>query len=945
MSLPNELLPVGLLAGGAGTTQYRISRSLRFNSADSAYLSRTPSVAGNRKTWTWAGWVKRSVLGVTQTFFSNCDINSANGFFAAFLSTDCIELGDFSSVYVSRRTTTQVFRDTGSWYHLVVQYDTTNATGASRIRLFVNGAEVVSFSSSLDPAQNYDGYIGNTQPLALGRTGSFNGTYLSGYLADIHFIDGQALTPSSFGEFDTNGVWQPKTYTGTYGTNGFHLDFADNSAATAAALGKDTSGNGNNWTPNNLSVQSFAPERWVWTGTGGVSGLANAFDSNLATYASCVTAGNGQDESIYLNIDTSNSPIVVGSGQTLDIYTYQGFGNGVRKIRVNGGAYVLDDSSGKCSFTGPLTITSIRSTLGPNAGNGYTAIISGFVLNGVTITNTGSAGNDSLVDTPTNYGTDTGAGGEVRGNYATLNPLANGSPVTLSNGNLDFSITANQSTTLATTGMSTGKWYWEILISTLGASSHGISNSNITLSSDYTGKTPGSYGYFGADGRVYNNNSGSTAYATYGNGDIIGVAYDADNGKLYFSKNGTFINSGNPVSGTGPVATGLSGTYFPTVSGGLAGACSGSINFGQRPFAYAAPSGFKALCTQNLTSTTIPNGRTAMDVVTYTGNGSTQTISGLGFGPDLVWVKNRSSSYVGVIADSVRGDNVLLSPGGTFDESTFDATWRSNWGTINTFSSSSVNVVSGSQADGNINNSSKSYVAWAWDAGTTTVTNTSGSITSQVRANASAGISVVSWTGNITNGATVGHGLNAIPYVTIYKNRNNTYYTWIVNTTPITGTGNYLILNGTNPLSSNAQYTLPTSSVLTLPSYSGTNDGNMIAYCFAPVAGFSAFGSYTGNGSADGPFIFANHSPRFIMIKRTDTTGNWYIWDTARDTFNAATKELYPNLANAEGTATDLDILSNGFKIRNTTADFNANNGTYIYCSFASNPFANTRAR
>lgn len=336
---------------------------------------------------------------------------------------------------------------------------------------------------------------------------------------------------------------------------------------------------------------------------------------------------------------------------------------------------------------------------------------------------------------------------------------------------------------------------------------------------------------------------------------------------------------------------------------------------------------------------TILKGNTVFDVVTYTGNGGTQSITGLNFTPDLVWIKGRSGATDHAIYDAVRGVTIDLASNTTAAETT-------QTGGVTSFNSNGFSI--GSLAK--VNTNGATYTAWCWNAGGTTVTNTAGTITSQVRANASAGISIVSYTGNGITGSTVGHGLNKSPSFIIIKARNGTS-DWPVYHSSFTSTSDTLWLDLSAKLgdyTNRFDVTGFTSNLF--KTGSNNNDINLVsvsyvAYCFAPVSGFSAFGSYTGNGSADGPFVFCNFSPKWILLKRTDTTGNWYVWDTARDTFNVASKELYPNLSNAEATNADLDILSNGFKIRATTADFNANAGTYIYAAFASNPFTISRAR
>jgi hypothetical protein len=226
----------------AGAGGYQIERSLRFNSADSAYLSRTPASAGNRKTWTWAGWVKLSGTSGIQNIFSNS--NAANNLGLNFYRNAAgdLQIQDYGLSGGLALRTAALFRDFSSWFHVAFAYDTTQATAANRAKLYINGSQVTSFQQETYPTQNIDGLWNTNVLAAIGNQGAVNANYLNGYLADVHFIDGQALDPSSFGEFDTNGVWQPIEYAGSYGTNGFHLPFSDNS--TAAALGTDTSGMG-----------------------------------------------------------------------------------------------------------------------------------------------------------------------------------------------------------------------------------------------------------------------------------------------------------------------------------------------------------------------------------------------------------------------------------------------------------------------------------------------------------------------------------------------------------------------------------------------------------------------------------------------------------------------------------------------------------------------------
>lgn len=337
------------------------------------------------------------------------------------------------------------------------------------------------------------------------------------------------------------------------------------------------------------------------------------------------------------------------------------------------------------------------------------------------------------------------------------------------------------------------------------------------------------------------------------------------------------------------------------------------------------------------TTYAIPDGRVAMAATLYTGNGTSQTIvntvNGVSFAPDLVWEKQRSGTGWHNLVDTVRGvGNRLFS--NTTNAEAYAAT------NLTAFNSNGFSIGS----DGDWNTNAATNVAWQWKAGGTAVSNTAGSITSSVSANTTAGFSVVTYTGTGAN-ATVGHGLGVAPSMVIVKSRsvveNWPVYHASMNASPATGR---LILDGTAAFTSSPttwNNTAPTSTVFSIGTASApnTNASTNVAYCFAPVAGYSAFGSYTGNGSADGPFVYLGFRPRFIMAKASSAVADWVIVDTARDTYNGMQKQLFPNLSNAESTGTvRFDALSNGFKLR-VAGDPNNSGVTYIYMAFAENPF------
>jgi len=794
---------------------YQIARSLRFNKADAAYLERTPPTAGNQKTWTQSLWVKRSSLGTQQDLYS--PYYSANSQEAQFYFNSSDQLGVYDGGgdpgYMAYFTT-QLFRDVSAWYHIVVACDTTQATASDRLKIYVNGVQITSFTTSQTHTQNLDTGWNGTSLQRIGSYARHTTATLDGYMAEFYNIDGLALTPSSFGWTNpATGVWSPLDYVGSYGTNGFYVNFSDNSNITAATLGADSSGNGNNWTPNNFSVSA-------------------------------------------------------------------------------------------------------------------------------------GAGNDSLVDTPTSYGTDTGVGGEVRGNYATFSPLyLNGGGVTASsytNGNLqiDFSASGGGHGS-STISVSSGKWYSEF---TLTAASSAYATVGIRLASTVNdssyapGSTAGSYGYVN-DGTKSSSGTATSYGASFTVNDVIGVALDLDAGTLVFYKNG---------ASQGTAFTGISGTFLLAVGDGSTGGTHTFVaNFGQRPFAYTAPSGFKALNTQNLPTPTI--GATAatlasefFDTSTWAANGDnvnprniTSNVD-LASGGGLIWAKGRDLAVSHLLVDSVRGYTKYIASNASTAEDTY------NFGIAGT-----TNGFTFTTSSGSLNQLPYNYVGWQWKAGGTAVTNTSGSITTTVSANPTSGFSIATYTGT-GSAATIGHGLGVAPNLVIVKKRSGAtawqVYSKVLGRTKVF----YLELANAPDTGTNYWGTSdPTSTVFGLGTDGSINASgdSYLAYFFADVAGYSAFGSFTGNGSGAGPFVHLGFRPAFVMIKRSSSTGDWFVYNNKTSSFNTVDKYNVWNSSGAEGTYATLDFLSNGFKLKVSDLEVNGSGSTMIYMAFAENPFKYSLAR
>jgi len=323
--------------------------------------------------------------------------------------------------------------------------------------------------------------------------------------------------------------------------------------------------------------------------------------------------------------------------------------------------------------------------------------------------------------------------------------------------------------------------------------------------------------------------------------------------------------------------------------------------------------------------TTINNGSDYFNTKLYTGNGSTQSITGVGFQPDWTWIKNRTSAEGHAIFDVVRGVTKMLSSANSDAETT-------TANSLTAFGSDGFSVGSNLR----VNQSSNNIVSWNWLANSSGSANTDGSISSTVSANTTSGFSIVSYTATGST-ATIGHGLGAIPKMMIIKNTTSNS-TWAVYHASL-GTGKFLRLQGTDAVGTEANWfdTTPTSSLFTVGS--NLPSGATIAYCFAEKQGYSKIGSYTGNNNADGTFVYLGFKPAFILWKKSSASGNnWSIFDNKRDTYNVTNHYLLPNLNNAEGTSDSCDLLSNGFKWRSTDGGSNASGATYIYMAFAEAP-------
>ena len=525
---------------------------------------------------------------------------------------------------------------------------------------------------------------------------------------------------------------------------------------------------------------------------------------------------------------------------------------------------------------------------------------------------------------------------ENAANFAVLNPLRQVGGATITNGNLTLS--GSDDYTFGTIALpSSGKFYYEMTCGTVGSTvAVGVADSDAVIAA---GDLSADFRLYASNGNKYTT-TGALAYgATYTTGDVIGVACDMTNNTISFYKNN--VSQGNAFTDLADT------TRWIPYLGSFNATGGGSINFGQRPFAYTPPTGFLKFNTFNLPDSTIEKGDDYFNTVTFSGNGSAASVTGVGFQPDFIWAKNRTNAYNHELWDAIRGVNSDLASNNTSAEIT-------DTNRLVSFDSDGFSYGTSSNLYVNGTNS----VAWNWKANGSGSSNTDGSVTATVSANTTAGFSIVGFTApSGTGNFSAGHGLGVTPAMVIVKTRDSSsapWYTW--QNTFSNLTDDYMRLNATSAKQTQTSGwgAGMTSSVIGLKAGSTTvATENHIAYCFAEVEGYSAFGSYTGNGSTDGPIVYTGFRPAWILVKvatgQTNAT-SWNVFDTTRNTFNVIPTYLFLDSAGVESdsasTYFNTDILSNGFKIRaGNTYGINQSGATYIYMAFAENPFKNANAR
>jgi len=973
---------------------YDIDNSLRFNDGDSPNLYRSPTSAGNRKTFTISVWAKKSGLGTNQVIIGAGESpGSNNEDKLGFASQGTLEyMLKQDNVEKCGLQTTRVFRDVGAWYHIVLKYDSTPATpSSSSIALYINGEQVTELVTETYPVQDIESSFSASGWLNyVGKRAKGDYNYFNSYLAELYFIDGTALTPSSFAETNaTTNQWIPLDSDDvkaavTFGTNGFYQKYAadgghtsflaDGTYTTPAGVtsvdylvvggggGGGTAGGGGGgagaYRTGTLTVTG-STDYSITVGGGGTGGVFGAGSpSGVGTaggdsiFLSITSAGGGQGGApgnrtgydggsggggndgypggtggSYGNNGGSAGSNIGGGGGGASVagqnvsgtvggnggagtassitgasVTYAGGGGGSQQGDTGGGAggaggggagspTVLVDGSPGTANTGGGGGGGGYSD-GGNGGSGIVIIkpAAGFGLGldssgeGNNFTATNLVATDQMVDTPTN-------------NFATMNPLDQWQAPTFSEGNLKISsVTGGEyEQTKGTIGQVSGKYYFETRMGGTGASGTHTFIGVMTGPAPITSWFGGDAGHwsYGSEGKiVHGGTTTDTTPASYTDGDIIGCAVDLDNGELYWSKDNTWItHSGgtcNPVTRANPCYSDLSGTILPAfavyesstnliLNAGSDSSFSGTEtaqgnqdgnNVGD--FYYTPPSGFVALCASNLPSPEIALPGDYFNTVIYTGTGSELAVTGVGFQPDFTWFKTRELTYNHRVFDVVRGVGEEIHTNDTDVQS-------ASAQTLKTFDSDGFTL--GTSV--NVNPSSSNMVSWNWKETPT------------------AGFDIVSYTGTGVV-RTVSHNLGVVPIMMIVKDLTSTE-NWQVYTESM-GNAKTLNLNTTAAEAAATHWdsTSPTISVFTVGTSDPVNklDDSYIAYLFASVEGYSKIGSYTGNGatgtagSRDGPFIYTGFNPAFTLIKHVNSTGNWFMYDNTRDTYNYIRKEV-----------------------------------------------------
>ena len=912
------------------------TQSLRFDSGSSSYLTRTYG-SGNQALWTASMWIKRSSL-TNDYFFGSQASGSDIGSFSFNSSNQLVvnnKVGSSTGVVLN---TDMVFRDISAWYHLVVVYKGDESSASNRAKIYVNGSQVsTTVTESLSTG---NGYFNSANTHGVGRVGTYTSNFFNGYMAEVNLVDGYGYDPTYFGE-SKNGVWIPKKYTGSYGTNGFRLEFKQTGTGTASSstIGADTSGNNNHYTSSGIAAHDCnipdSPENNFAT----MNPLINGYGTNLTMSEGSLKASSSADE-----YNNTFGTILMQSGKWYWEITSDNFNNyAMYGVAIENAVQTTDSTSyGQTGVYVYATHGEVYNETASSSGS-YTSFQNQEII-GIAVDLDASPRTFKFYNNNTLQGTT-----NLSTNFnVDLLPIfvLGGAQNAFVNFGQDSSFAGQKTAQGNTDGNGIGDFYYAPPSGHLALCSANLPEPTISPNADtqaddhfntvlYTGNATDNRSITGfgltPDWLWIKNRSNSASHhiTDTSRGGALRLRSNSTGAEENQTDRFTSIDTdGFTITGSDSDTNANSNTY---VAWGWK--ANGTTPTKTYKVVVVSDSGNKYRFRNSADSATFAQSAVTLDLQeggTYTFDWSDSTAQG-------------HPIRFSTTSDGTHGGGSEYTTGVVKDDSAYKTTITVASGVATLYYYCQYHSGMGGQINTNSTFGS---------------TNFDGSILSVSNPNTTSGFSINLYTGSGTNNTDLGiaHGLGVTPKMVWVKNRS-TAKSWQVYNSNLSADGTYgiknIFLDTTGAEDAYSDYIKTTSST-TFTIRSDASDGvgrvnkngdNYVAYCFAEVEGYSKIGSYTGNGDADGAFVFTGFRPAWVMTKETSATSSWNIYDNVRSDDNPATELLIANSSNSEGTGTDIDIVSNGFKVRSTSGNINTSGNNYIYMAFAEAPFKFANAR